>query len=972
MAISYTSNNSVRICSFNMHGFNNGVSMTKILCNSFDVILLQEHWLLPSNLSKLGDISHDFTHHSVSAMTTKISEGILYGRPFGGVSILYRNSLTKNISIIDADKEEGRYVTIKLKCVNNEFITVTNVYFPTICAYSDYIVNTSSIMAYLDNLFANEVSCHHVVAGDFNFEYRNDNIGFDLFRSLAVDNNLICCDDLHLNQNIKFTYKHETLPQQSWLDHFFVSAGLTSSIVYCDTIDNGSNLSDHLPICCTINVSLSDSNCTPKLSKVYRDRWDKADLIKYYYQSGIHLQSLTAPPHVTQCSTHCQKAQHLQDINAYYERIIQALKASAIGCVPRMPVNCLKHWWNDDLTRLKNLSIDMHNLWRQVGSPRNGIINEARLKAKLDYKQAIRQAMLDCENKDADIINNKFNQKDSRNFWKCWGAKYRKKVNNTACIDGCTDNSTIANKFKAYFQNTYVDSTCDVNACMEFDKLMSDHSHLQHNDIVEEIRIEDIEKCIELLKPLKSAGHDDVAPEHLIHSHPSLCMHLKLLFGMMLNHNYVPDSFGIGVIIPVVKDKRGNLNSVENYRPITLSPIISKVFESFVLNRFAKFMTCDPLQFGFQRSVGCNNALFAIRQVIQYFNDRDSNVMVASLDACKAFDRVNHFKLFSTLLQRKLPLHIIKVLINWYCKLMVQVRWNNSLSDLFHVKSGVRQGGILSPALFNVYIDCVINKLRASQLGCHIGSLYIAVVLFADDILLLSSSFMELQRMIDLCVESGDEIGLKFNAAKSHCMIIGPHKVPVKPDMMMGNSPTAWSETIKYLGVYIQSDKKFTVDLSLVRRKFFASVNCILRNAAFTSDIVKLELVEKQCFPILLYGLQSFDLKSSVIANVNAWVNSVYRKIFGYHKWESVKECIYLLGRLDVFHTIKLRRINFLKNIQKCNNEVARSLFNYVLHTREFQSCCTLPNNSVINISKSCDNVRKAVFNSFQSKVVGH
>ena len=110
------------------------------------------------------------------------------------------------------------------------------------------------------------------------------------------------------------------------------------------------------------------------------------------------------------------------------------------------------------------------------------------------------------------------------------------------------------------------------------------------------VDIESIEKCIAGLKLNKAAGHDGIFSEHIINSHPSICVHLKQLFTMMLSHSYVPDAFGSGVIIPIVKDKCGNVSSVDNYRPITLSPIISKLFEALLLDKYCKFMCTDDLQ----------------------------------------------------------------------------------------------------------------------------------------------------------------------------------------------------------------------------------------------------------------------------------------------------------------------------------------------------------------------------------------
>ena len=119
-------------------------------------------------------------------------------------------------------------------------------------------------------------------------------------------------------------------------------------------------------------------------------------------------------------------------------------------------------------------------------------------------------------------------------------------------------------------------------------------------------------------------------------------------------------------------------------------------------------MESDDLQFGFKKKLGCTNALFILRQVVEYFNDRGSNVFIASLDASKAFDRLNHFKLYSTLIERGLPYVFVQIIIHWYSNLSVAVRWSDCLSRQLCVTSGVRQGGILSPVLFNVYVTVIV------------------------------------------------------------------------------------------------------------------------------------------------------------------------------------------------------------------------------------------------------------------------
>jgi hypothetical protein len=137
----------------------------------------------------------------------------------------------------------------------------------------------------------------------------------------------------------------------------------------------------------------------------------------------------------------------------------------------------------------------------------------------------------------------------------------------------------------------------------------------------------------------------------------------------------------------------------------------------------------DDLQFDFKKNRGCPSSIFTLRQLVNYYNERGNNVYIASLDAAKAFDRVNHFKLFSTLLNKSLPFWFVDIIAKWYLKLSVVVRWNGFNSGVFRILSGVRQGGLLSPPFFNVYIDSVINRLRTSSLGCYYYISYLDIVI---------------------------------------------------------------------------------------------------------------------------------------------------------------------------------------------------------------------------------------------------
>jgi len=106
-----------------------------------------------------------------------------------------------------------------------------------------------------------------------------------------------------------------------------------------------------------------------------------------------------------------------------------------------------------------------------------------------------------------------------------------------------------------------------------------------------------------------------------------------------------------------------------------------------------------------------------------YFNS--SKVHCAFLDASKAFDKILHYGLFVKLIDRGAPDAFVRALINWCSDLGRCVVWNHAVGQSFPVKCGVRQGGILFPYLFSVYVDDLIDLLRRSGYGIHIGNVLV-------------------------------------------------------------------------------------------------------------------------------------------------------------------------------------------------------------------------------------------------------
>ena len=126
-----------------------------------------------------------------------------------------------------------------------------------------------------------------------------------------------------------------------------------------------------------------------------------------------------------------------------------------------------------------------------------------------------------------------------------------------------------------------------------------------------------------------------------------------MLFNILLLHSIVPDGFGQGILIPLLKNSDMDRTDSSNYRGITLSPVISKLFELVLMSLFEVQLSSDSLQFGFKQRSSCSHALFTVRTVVEHYVRDGSTVSICALDLSKAFDKVDHFGLLQLLMDRR-------------------------------------------------------------------------------------------------------------------------------------------------------------------------------------------------------------------------------------------------------------------------------------------------------------------------------
>ena len=197
-----------------------------------------------------------------------------------------------------------------------------------------------------------------------------------------------------------------------------------------------------------------------------------------------------------------------------------------------------------------------------------------------------------------------------------------------------------------------------------------------------------------------------------------------------------------------------------------------------------------------------------------------------------------------------MPLVVVRVLVHWYRQHSLSVKWGRNTSPFFTVTNGVRQGGILSPFLFTLYIYELSYQLNNSNVGCHINNACLNQLVYADDLCLMAPGPVGLQHLMDICANYGFENDLLFNRSKSVCMVVKPRGRNVSTLLEFLNGVALeYVDTVKYLGVLLSQDKKEDADMSRHLHSFYARSNIIFRKFHHCSASIKVNLIKTYCAP---------------------------------------------------------------------------------------------------------------------------
>jgi len=580
--------------------------------------------------------------------------------------------------------------------------------------------------------------------------------------------------------------------------------------------------------------------------------------------------------------------------------------------------------WNDYVKEAHARARDAFIHWQVNDKPRQGPIHVAMLESKANFKRCLRFCKSIKDKAIADSIAKSLLLKDGVTFWKEVKKLGKSGANSLASsIDGAVGENNICNIWKDHYENL-LNSNTDFKDKTEVLNNIN-LSHMKEKNVT--FTNADVKVAIKNLKMGKSAGFDGIFAEHFKYADDIICTYLSMLFNAMIMHGYIPNSIMYTIIVPIVKDKKALLNSKDNYRPVALTSIISKILEIVLLNLIEDELQSNFNQFGFKKKLGADICIFSLQQIIEFYKSQNTPVYVCFLDASKAFDRVNHWTLFKKLLKRKLPILIVRLIVFWYTKQECCVRWGSSLSNPFNVTNGVRQGGILSPILFNLYMNDLSIMLNESKIGCKINGRMCNHLMYADDTCIVAPCPSALKKLLDICCVFAEQHSVKFNGKKSKyiCFKTKSCKKMHVPNMSLGCEIVPIVEKVKYLGVIITSQLDSNDDIARHTKCIYTQGNILISKFRYCSESVKICLFKT--FISSMYGSQIWTVfNDNVFKKASVAYNNVFRHLLAIPKGVSMSQ-YYMFNGVDHFKVLYRKAIgNFRCRLLSCNNLITRDI----------------------------------------------
>ena len=920
-----TNKNLLRVASINTNNAKSNMIYLSKLASVNECVYINEHWLLKDEREILESLSNDHALYFESDMTCKPQKGRCYG---GQAWLINKKIKIKEIDFIN------EYMSVVTFDNDLYQICIIGVHLP-------YNNNTKiNKFLYESNLqlikrmisLNNNKSIATYIIGDFNADLQRSNQIDKSLIKFIKDERLVSLHDFSVNKLNLFTYQNGTT--KSCIDHILVSEDVNSNNCLID--QDILNMSDHKAI------SLSISTERKIINKISDDKNIKIiktlpDLTNSEIKDEYH-RLLDKNIDILMNEIDQVNEPNKQELDNIYNKFCNKVKTAYNDLSKETKINIRKKsliWWTPEIKSIKNSIMELRKTIKS-----NIDINEDRTNRlkilKKRFRQNQRQQLYLHKQNDYNRLNFIADKPSKNEFWKRFNKRKLQSNFSTLDEDLKSNYGTIREHYISYFNQTkdnISENHRDISLKTKEYEASINTNHYE-DDMFQEI---DIKSAIKQTKTSKTKGFDGLNNDMLKYGNTNqIVKFITSLFNKMSNLNHIPLNFNTSIVMPIIKDKsKQNKFDLENMRPISISNALSQLFERVLINRMPCIKMMNSNQFGFKKGSSCAHAIFTVKETINHYISNGSPCYLISLDAAKAFDRVWRDGLLYKLIN-KIDSYTWRIFKSYYDSSQGIIKKDElNVADTFRIECGVKQGGVMSPLLYNFYINDLLEECLKSKLGARINNINVCIISYCDDIIIMSPSFIQAQKLLNICNEYANSWKIVFNANKSKLLKFN-ELIRNKNDFVINKTSIPEVEEIKYLGVQINNKLDFKAfynnKFHCIRKSIYALYSFGLKKNGLNPKL-KSFVYKSYCRPKGIYGFEAITLTKTFLKHLDTIQNSFIRHIIGLKKRSKIRALLKAIKMDTIEHLYIKHKSMFIKNIKKI--DITSSVLKEIIKTNK-------------------------------------
>ena len=586
-----------------------------------------------------------------------------------------------------------------------------------------------------------------------------------------------------------------------------------------------------------------------------------------------------------------------------------------------------KAWYTKDCAILKSQLRAATRVFER--DPFNRNARDIVFSLKKEYKRILRKHKQEYKN----TLVNKLENMIENNPLEYWKLVEKLKGAETEASPDDIDESEWLDHYTKLF-SARSDPLDDSKAQEQIDRLMAEP---HFNELNYRITEKEVAYALRKLKMGKAVGIDRISGEMLRCAGTVVTPWLLRLFNDILLKGIYPQQWCVGIITSLFKS--GETHDPNNYRGLTITSCLGKVYNSILNDRLVKFVEAHKIlpdnQIGFRKKARTSDHMFIIKTLIdKYVNNKNCKPLyLCFVDLKKAYDSVWHNGLMLKLLQNNIKGSFFQSIQRMYKQSQACIKHQGGISKSFKCDIGVRQGDVLSPLLFNIYVSDMPDFVGVTQDSPRMGEISISCLMYADDMVLMSSSESDLQARLNRLEQYCRKWHLNINEKKTKVMVVTKGRKP-SCQIYVCNYKLDQVDKYMYLGIEFSADGKMQQAQLNIRHRSLKAIfklKSVLRDSN-VSPKLSMKLFDQMVKPIALYGCEIWGALPNLKAPTQGSVGKLISKYeltpveklhvkyckyaLGVHNRSTNYAILGELGRYPILIDIVGQMLKFLRHIQ--------------------------------------------------------